>query len=58
MNIINYSLSVEDIHRTVTLYYSGNENIFIRNKDDNNQETSITLPRVVLQKFMEMIDET
>lgn len=59
MNITDYSLSLTNDNNTITLTlkYYGNENITIIKKNCN-EEMFIKVPRMVLQKFMEMIDET
>lgn len=57
MNITNYRLLLEDDFKTIQLKYYGNENIVIEKKDAN-EDIFITVPRMVLQKFMDLIDES
>lgn len=66
MDIKGYELNLDistdkDINREIQLIYRGNENIIIRfshcilNDDDGYR--SILVPRNVLEKFMELINE-
>lgn len=57
MNITNYSLVLDDSNEIITLQYLGNEHVIITNRN-KTEKTQASVPRIILKKFMEMIDET
>lgn len=58
MNIQTYHLQISDDTRTLELFYSGNSEIHIKSNVPFNEDGDVILfPRVVLEKFLEIINE-
>lgn len=59
MNIQTYKLTISDDTRTKSLFYGGNEHIVITSNlpEDSDEETTILIPRHVLECFLRLIND-